>query len=92
MPFAGRAGDSSAGRQDDGTPRADRESPRRFPASGRVLGRDRADGVHEAADFAFHTLQPRLQLQDDLDARQVHPQLAREREDDLEALDRLEIV
>src|ERR1019366_6116334 len=87
-----RRGGSSAGPENDGAPRADRERLRRFPAAGRVFGRDRANGVHEAADFAFHALQPRLQLQDDLHSRQVHTQLARERENDLEAFDRLEIV
>src|SRR5450759_219057 len=90
-PLALRLGNPSARSENDRAPGPDRERSGRVPAR-RVFGRDGADGLHEAAHLALHAREPRLQLENHLHAGQVYAQLARQREDDLESFDRLEIV
>src|SRR5712691_1117644 len=79
---------------DEGSVGPDRERVRPGLASGPggVICRHGPDGLHEASDFAFHALQPRLQIEDDLDAGEIDTEVARERQDDFQALDGLLVV
>src|SRR5262249_44725419 len=76
--------------ENDGSTRPQRECVRVLPGRTlRVLARDGADGVHETPDLALHLREASLQVEDHLDPGEVHAEVARQRQDDLEALDRL---
>src|SRR4030081_2142331 len=79
---------------DEGSVGPDRERicSARAAGPGGVIRRHGPDGVHQASDFAFHALKPRLQIEDDLDTCEIDPEVARERQDDFQALDGLLVV
>src|SRR5512143_871675 len=72
--------------------RADDERRVAVPGAGSVFGRDGADRFHQPLDLALHLLESRTEVENDLHARQVHAEVAGQRQDDLEPLDRLVVV